>query len=102
MIPRKLTRYALSEDPDKDLGIIFEYKKENLGSIKGVHYLTDLESVFNCLIKNPNPFRTRNEIRKHLFSIPEQEYIIFYRIEDETIRIVRVLHGSRDLPVSFQ
>ncbi|MDX9789405.1 MAG: type II toxin-antitoxin system RelE/ParE family toxin [Candidatus Kapabacteria bacterium] len=44
---------------------------------------------------------TRNEIKESLYSFPKDNHIIFYRILDDHIRIVRVLHGSRDIPEHF-
>ncbi|RMZ50540.1 type II toxin-antitoxin system RelE/ParE family toxin [Flavobacteriaceae bacterium PRS1] len=35
-------------------------------------------------------------------SIYEQEHIIFYRLLKDNIRIVRVLHGSKDMPRHFK
>jgi plasmid stabilization system protein ParE len=31
-------------------------------------------------------------------SHPSGNYLIFYRIQSGTIRVVRVLHGKRDIP----
>jgi len=42
--------------------------------------------------------RTRNEIKKELRIFPKASHVVFYRILKDTIRIVRVLHGSKDLP----
>ncbi|MFD1615673.1 type II toxin-antitoxin system RelE/ParE family toxin [Gelatiniphilus marinus] len=36
-----------------------------------------------------------------LYSITEQGHVIFYRILKNHIRIVRVLHGSKDMPKQF-
>ena len=42
--------------------------------------------------------RARDEdLRSGLRSFPVGEYVIIYRILDEDILILRVLHGSRDI-----
>ena len=34
-----------------------------------------------------------------VFSVPRfRKYLVFYRVEDDVIDIVRIIHGARDLP----
>ncbi|WP_299548680.1 type II toxin-antitoxin system RelE/ParE family toxin [Seonamhaeicola sp.] len=97
----KLKGYKLSERADVDLEDIFDYTEFHHGANQAIKYLTDLETVFKALVVNPEIGRQRNEIKVGLYSIPEQEHIIFYRILKDYIRIVRVLHGSKDIPKQF-
>jgi toxin ParE1/3/4 len=97
----KLRVYLLSEEADKDLDSIFDYTEKAYGFNQAAKYLIDLESFFNHLIENPRLGRNRDEIKNNLLSISEQEHIVFYRIVDKAIYIVRVLHGSRDLSIFF-
>lgn len=97
----KINYYELSYEADLDLDAIFDYTENEYGFNQAVKYLTDIDNVFNSLIENPNIGRARNEIKKGLFSLTEQKHIIFYRILNNYIRIVRVLHGSKDIPKSF-
>jgi toxin ParE1/3/4 len=30
-----------------------------------------------------------------------RKYLIFYRVDDDAVRIIRVVHGARDLPILF-
>ena len=43
----------------------------------------------------------RDDLSPGLRSIPHGNYLIFYRLMNNGIEIVRVLHGSRDLPSQF-
>jgi hypothetical protein len=46
--------------------------------------------------------RRDTDLRPGLRSFPIANYVIFYRVEsDGSVLILRVLHGSRDLPVSI-
>lgn len=93
----KPVQYELSEQADGDLEDIFDYTEEEFGQDQAVNYLLGLEILFERLVVNPKLGRTRNEIKRGLYSISYQEHIVFYRFT-QNIRIVRVLHGSRDLP----
>ncbi len=93
--------YILSEAADKDLEDIFGYTFEDFGFDQAEKYLLEIEEIFQNLILNPHLGKSRNEIKKGLYSFPKDNHIIFYRILDNHIRIVRVLHGSRDVPKYF-
>jgi toxin ParE1/3/4 len=41
--------------------------------------------------------RERNDIAPGLRSFPVGKYLIFYRLIDEGLEIVRVLHGARNI-----
>ncbi len=93
--------YILSEIADKDLEDIFDYTLDEFGFDQAEKYLLEIEEIFQNLIVNPQIGKKRDEIKKGLYSFPKDNHIIFYRILDNHIRIVRVLHGSRDIPKYF-
>lgn len=93
--------YVLSEIADSDLEDIFDYTVREFGFKQAENYLREIEEVFNFLFTNPSLGRTRSEIKEYLFSFPKDNHVVFYRVLENHIRIVRVLHGSRDLPTFF-
>jgi toxin ParE1/3/4 len=90
--------YELSPESDNDLDGIFDYTEREFGIDKAVQYVSGFDDVFEQLVKNPKTGRERNEIRSGLRSIIKESHVVFYRILKDRIRIVRILHGSRDLP----
>lgn len=46
--------------------------------------------------------RLRDELTEGLRSFPVGRYVIFYRIVQDGVEIVRVLHGARDLDSIFR
>ena len=92
---------VLSEIADEDLEDIFDYTTTEFGLEQAEKYLNEIEDVFQNLLLNPELGKTRNEIKEGLYSFPKDNHIIFYRILENNIRIVRVLHGSRDIPKYF-
>lgn len=93
--------YILSEIADEDLEDIFDYTMNEFGFEQAEKYLTEIEDVFQSLLTNPELGKARNEIKTDLYSFPKDYHLIFYRILDNHIRIVRVIHGSRDIPRYF-
>jgi len=101
-MPKTLEEYRLSINADIDLEEIFDYTERVHSFNQAIKYLTDLEVVFESLVLSPTIGRKRNEIKTELYSISEQEHTIFYKILSDHIRIVRVLHGSKDIPKYFK
>jgi toxin ParE1/3/4 len=97
----KKSHFELSLPADQDLEEIFDYTEEEFGSDQAAKYLTELQDVFEQLVENPELGRERNEIKQGLRSFTKDAHVVFYRILSKHIRIVRVLHGSRDLPKHF-
>ena len=93
--------YILSEIADKDFEDIFDLTFDEFRFEQAEKYLLDIEEIFQNLIINPQIGKKRDEIKQGLYSFPKDNHIIFYRILDNHIRIVRVLHGSRDIPKYF-
>lgn len=89
--------YILSEKTQEDIDSIYDYGHQKFGKNQALSYLIELRSYFELLLKNPNLGKHRDEIKVGLLSFPYASHIIFYRIFKNHIRIVRVLHGSRDL-----
>lgn len=89
--------YELSLFADKDLEDIFDYTLEKFGEKQAISYVSSFVPLFEQLVKNLSIGRQRDEIKKGLMSIPHEEHLVFFRILRNHIRIVRVLHGSRDI-----
>ncbi|MGA8872152.1 MAG: type II toxin-antitoxin system RelE/ParE family toxin [Candidatus Acidiferrales bacterium] len=57
---------------------------------------------FLLLAQYPHIGRRRDEdLRPGLRSFPVLDYVIFYRVQDVDVVILRVLHGSRDVKAQF-
>ena len=93
--------YKLRPEADFDLETIFEYSYQNFGEDQAVKYLQSFDELFNHLCQNALTGKSRNELIVDLRSINNKSQIVFYRVIGELIIILRVLHGSRDLPRYF-
>jgi toxin ParE1/3/4 len=70
------------------------------------YYAADewLEAVWNrakSLSQFPERGSPRDDLLSGIRMLIEGKYLIFYRIENEEVEIVRVVHGAMDLPKIF-
>ncbi len=92
-----MDHYILSKKTQEDIDAIYEFGVLQFGEDQALNYLIELRAHFELLLKNPEIGKKRKEIKDGLYSLPYASHIIFYRILKNHLRIVRVLHGSRDL-----
>lgn len=95
-------QYELSIEADKDLENIFDYTLQEFGSNQAMEYVSSFENTSEKVCWNPEIGRRRVEIRLYLGSIVKESHVVFYRLLDNRIRIVRIFHGSMDLPQRFR
>ncbi len=93
--------YELSRAADRDIEDIYDYTCAQFGAHQAVNYLTEMQVAFIALSRQPGMGRARDEIRKGLRSMSYESHVIFYRKIRGGIRIVRILHGRRDMPRQF-
>ncbi len=91
----------ISAAAEFDLEVIFDYTENEFGVDQAVRYVSSFDDAFEMLLLHPESGRDRSEIREELRSILKERHVVFYRIKIDRIRIVRVLHGARDLPKQF-
>jgi toxin ParE1/3/4 len=96
-MPPSREYYELSPEADRDLENIFEYTADQFGLEQAIAYVSAFEAVFHRLFDTPHLGKHRREIRVGLRSLVKDQHIVFYRVLADRIRIVRVLHGSRDV-----
>ena len=61
------------------------------------------EIYARCAVLEQHPYagRAREELWPRLRSIVVSPYVVFYRVSDDSVEIVRVLDGRRDLEEIF-
>jgi toxin ParE1/3/4 len=84
---------------DSDLDEIWYYIAKESGSIDIADRVIDsITDRFYLLSQSPYIGRRRdNDLRPGLRSFPVGRYVILYRIENEDVVILYVLHGNRNL-----
>lgn len=65
-------------------------------------FVDSIHSTFCRLAQYPKLGRAGPELAPDLRSFPHGNYVVFYRPTSTGVLIVRVLHGSRDVPPLFE
>jgi toxin ParE1/3/4 len=58
--------------------------------------LAGLEATFALLARNPGVGAACDDIKPGLRRFPWKAHVIYYRIVEDGVRIVRVLHGRQE------
>ena len=96
-----MPRYRVSEAATADLDAIWLYVVEQ-GSLAADRLIDAITERFPLLATHPGIGTARDDLAPGLRSFSVGDYLIFYRRDRGGIDIVRVLHGSRDLPRFFR
>ena len=94
--------YRLAPEADQDIEAIATYTFETWGERQAKLYLDSLAELFSKIAESPYLGRERKEIRSGIFSRNHQKHIIFYRLSEDWVEILRVLHHARDVDGAFE
>jgi toxin ParE1/3/4 len=90
-------KLSLTAAAREDLLALWEYIAVH-DELAADRYLDQVRERAMELIPHPELGRSRPEIFPEIRSLLCRNHLIFYRIEKEMIQVLRVLHGSMDLP----
>jgi toxin ParE1/3/4 len=95
-----MTQYIIAPVAIQDLKIITDYLAQtNLETAE--KFLNNFEKKCRYLTQFPNIGRSYAHIRSYLRGLPLNGYIIFYRFNQDSLEIMRVVRGNRDLEALF-
>jgi toxin ParE1/3/4 len=86
----------------QDIESILDYIADNSSFEAAERFLSKLNQKCSNLATFPNLGRKRNELYPSLRSFPIDGYLIFYRLIEDGIEIMRVVSGNRDLDALFK
>ena len=92
-----MKKLILSKEAVKDINSIFDYTSVNFGKNQALNYLKGIKKILETIENNPLIGKKRDEIKKNLQSFPFKSHLIFYTVQKNKIRIIRILYGGRDI-----
>ncbi|MGI8853171.1 MAG: type II toxin-antitoxin system RelE/ParE family toxin [Methyloceanibacter sp.] len=90
-----------SSEAETDLADIWNYYAGVAGHNVADTMIRNIGEACRILEDHPLGGRSRDEIRSGLRSVVTSPYVIFYRVNNDTAEIVRVLDGRRDIEEIF-
>ena len=93
-----MSAYVLSRAADLDLDEIWEYiAQDNVDAAD--RWIGKLFDAFDALALSPGMGHTRNDLTSYpVLFWPVDAYLIIYRVQRQSIEIVAVSQGARDIP----
>ena len=85
-----------------DLRNILRYTGGRWGSQQRAAYKAQLNQAMRGLIAHPDRGRPRDDFSPGLHALPVAAHVVYYRVDEREISIVRVLHGAMDAAAVFQ
>ena len=96
-----MAEFRISPRAHEDLIEIWSYIADD--SVTNADAFIDrLYETMESLGRNPGSGRHREELAMGIQSFPFGRYLIFYRALTNSVEIVRVLHGARDIENIFE
>jgi toxin ParE1/3/4 len=96
-----MSRYVINVLASQDLNEIADYFAEN-NIEAGERFFQACNRKCQQLVVFPNSGKSYESIRSGLRGLSFEKYIIFYRILEDGIEILRVVSGRRDFPSIFE
>ncbi len=85
---------------DEDVLLVWNYIARD--SIQNADaFLDTMNERCQLLADTPQMGRARPDLGDEVRSWPLGNYLIFYRIVETGVEVLRVLHGARDIPTAF-
>jgi toxin ParE1/3/4 len=92
-----VTRLVVSKAALGDLKIIARYTEREWGQARKTRYLAILRERFAALLKHPQLGMLREDLAAGYRSLPAGRHVIFYRLTNGDIVVLRVLHQRMDV-----
>jgi toxin ParE1/3/4 len=93
----KSPRIIISERAEADLDDIGDYIAAQAGEERAEAVLRTFARKIRLYATQPNAGRKRDILKEGMRSFAVYRYAVFYRPIADGIRVIRILHGSRDL-----
>lgn len=95
-----MKQHIISPEANRDLEEIIDYfASRNI--VAGERFVDEFNKKCRFLANFPNMGRNYPDIKDYLRGLPLDGYIIFYRVMDSGIEILRVVSGYRNLESLF-
>ena len=92
-----MSQFTLAPRAKTDLEEIWEYSVDQFGFEKAEAYFRDIQRAIESVASDPRRGRACDEVRAGYFRFPAGSHMLFFRLSDQGIDVVRILHARMDL-----
>ena len=85
---------------EQDLEAIADYIAAD-SPVRALNFVRELCAQCQCITLNPPGYRLRPELGDGIRSCAHGRYVIFFESDHDAVKVLRILHGARDLPAVF-
>lgn len=91
-----MRRIRYSAAARRDLAEAKAWSVRAFGKAQTLRYFAELRDVLERSRQNPGLARDESRLGQGLWSILAGSHVVFYRVNAESIDVVRILHGRMD------
>jgi toxin ParE1/3/4 len=95
-----MNSFRFSPEAEQDLNDVYDYLAQH-SQRAAARTIDAIERRCRGLVQFPGMGAERDDLQPGLRVVPSGSYVIFYRITDPDVEIVRIVHGSRDFKSLF-
>lgn len=88
---------VITDTAGDDLRNIGEYIERAAGPLTAERFILRVIEVIESLRFAPDRTRVRTDLRPALHGIHADSHLVFYRIVEDRVLVLRVIHGARDI-----
>jgi toxin ParE1/3/4 len=96
-----MSQVTRTDQADEDLVEILAYLGQHIPPAAN-RFAADVERACRLLAQLPEMGALCEELAPGLRRFPIGKYVLFYQPTDDAIVVIRVVHGSRDIPALFR
>ena len=100
-MPNDNLRVVWSPESEDDLLSIWRWGASRFAPSVADKHLRDIHRAATCLASTPLMGRQRDDLRAGIREIVVYPTVLFYRVSQQRVEVVRVVDGRRDLASVF-
>lgn len=94
MKPRRL---AVTPQAQRDLTTIIAWYRRELGALAASKAARSIQAGVRAATRIELARARREDLPEGYFRIVAKNHLVIFRVENDTAKIVRILHGARDI-----
>jgi toxin ParE1/3/4 len=92
-----MARIVITASADADLAEIIAYLREHAADTVAQKYATEFDAIYDRLVDFPGSGPRRTALGPDTRIVIVPPYVMIYDYADDTVTILRVVHGKRDI-----